>query len=604
MGDLAAVVMAVAAAAGALAAQPAPVPLAVFAIAVALIARWPVLLWVGVAVAASGLSARSWAGLEPPSPRPFAGGVTLVGDPADVAGALRVDVRIGRSRAEAWARGRSAGRLRRALSGERVELIGHLTPVPETERRRLASRHVGARLSVESVGAWTGGSVPSRLANGIRRRLVAGAASLSADHRSLFAGFVLGDDRGQPPDVAYDFRASGLAHLLVVSGQNVAFVLALAGPLLRRSRISARVAAGVVVLAFFGLLTRWEPSVLRAVAMAGVTLLAGALGRPASTIRVLALAVTGLLLVDPLLVHSVGFRLSVGACAGIALWARPLASALPGPRPMAEALGVTVAAQAGVAPVLVPTFGGLPVAALGANLLALPAAGPLMVWGLAAGLPAGLAGGPLARLLHIPTELLLRWVAAVARVAAALPLGQLGMNHVAALAALVSVAVAARAHGHRRTTRAAAAGCAVVLALPAVAVLRPGGLDARAVGRGAALWREGPVTVLVLDGARGSPDRVLSGLHASAVRHLDLLVASRPGVTEARTADTVRRRFPARIVLAPAGSRLDGAYVPPPGTVVDLGPLSVMLDADHGRLVATVRRVPVRRGAGPRGPPR
>ena len=68
----------------------------------------------------------------------------------------------------------------------------------------------------------------------MRHTLVAGAASLPADRRPLFTGFVLGDDRGQGADVVADFRASGLAHLLVVSGENVAFVLALASPVIRR----------------------------------------------------------------------------------------------------------------------------------------------------------------------------------------------------------------------------------------------------------------------------------------------------------------------------------------------------------------------------------
>src|SRR5205814_8943014 len=116
---------------------------------------------------------------------------------------------------------------------------------------------------------------------------------------------------------------------------------------------------------------------------------------------------------------SVGFLLSVGACVGIAVLARPIADALPGPRPLAGALGVTMAAQLGVAPVLVPVFGGLPVASLPANLLAVPAAGPVMMWGIAAGLPAGVAGGAAARLVDVPTRLLIGWIAAVARWSAA-----------------------------------------------------------------------------------------------------------------------------------------------------------------------------------------
>ena len=583
--------MALAAAAGALAARPLPVPLAVLVVVVALLIRRPLLLAAGVALAASGLAARSWAGLTPPEPRAVDAVVTLASDPTDAFGGVRVDIRLGQRRVEAYARGRAAGRLAERLAGERVRVTGQLQAVPSTERVRLAPRHVSARMTVTAVGEWSPGGPVSRLANGLRRTLLTGAASLSPTSRSLFAGFVLGDARGQPPEVAYDFRASGLAHLLVVSGQNVAFVLAVTAPLVRRLGLRGRLAAGAAVLVLFGTLTRWEPSVIRAVAMSGIALLATTMGRPASTVRVLALAVAGLVLVDPLLVHSIGFQLSVGACAGIALFGPAISRRIPGPRPLAEALGVTVAAQAGVAPVMVPLFGGLPVAALVANLLALPAAGPLMMWGLAGGLPAGLAGGAFATAVHLPTAALVGWVALVARAAARLPLGQLGGSHVAVLAAALALAAVAAARG-RRSVSIVAAVVAVVAGVvaPALAVGRPRPLDGLDVGRGATLWRHGPATVLVLDGAQGSPDRILSRLHLAGVRTLNVLVASRPGTTEARSAETVQLRYPAGVVLAPPKSRLIGAVVPPPGTRLEIGGLTVDVEHTGDRLAVTVSR--------------
>ena len=49
-----------------------------------------------------------------------------------------------------------------------------------------------------------------------------------------------------------------------------------------------------------------------------------------------------------------------------------------------EALAVTLAAQAGAMPLLLATFGSVPLATVPANLLAVPAAGPLMVSGVRA----------------------------------------------------------------------------------------------------------------------------------------------------------------------------------------------------------------------------
>ena len=47
---------------------------------------------------------------------------------------------------------------------------------------------------------------------------------MSGERRALLLGIVLGEDEGLEPALRDDFRASGLYHLLAVSGQNVALV--------------------------------------------------------------------------------------------------------------------------------------------------------------------------------------------------------------------------------------------------------------------------------------------------------------------------------------------------------------------------------------------
>jgi len=229
--------------------------------------------------------------------------------------------------------------------------------------------------------------------------------------------------------------------------------------------------------------------------------------------------------------------MSVGASAGIVLLGPTLLRAIPGPRPLAAALAVTAAAQAGVAPVLIPVFGGLPVAALPANLLAVPAAGPVMVWGLAGGLPAGLAGGWPARLVHVPTGLLVAWIARVAQLAAALPLGSLGMGHVVALAGL---AVLAARVGHGPVRRVASIAVVAVLLSPAFVRHHAG-----EVAPGAELRRHGGRTTLVLGGA--DPVALLGGLRVAGVRDIDEVVV-RPGrAADAALAALERRHRVGRV---------------------------------------------------------
>src|SRR5690606_7855465 len=153
--------------------------------------------------------------------------------------------------------------------------------------------------------------------------------------------------------------------------------------------------------------------------------------------------VAAMVLVDPLLVTSLGFQLSVAGAGGIVAGATRLERALPGPRWLTAPLAVTVAAQAAVSPLLVHAFGSVPLASLPCNLLAGPVSGPLMVWGLTGGLAAGLAGGPVASVLHLPTRALLWWLEAVATAGARWPLGALRSGH------RVALAPAGRAGGRR-----------------------------------------------------------------------------------------------------------------------------------------------------------
>ena len=566
MSDRWAVALAACTALGAWAARPVPVWVGAALVVVALSRRRPALVCVGAAVLSSGLAAKAWAGLEPPAGRPkVAGTATLVGDPASFEGAVRVELRLGGRRLEAWARGAAAGALRPRLAGERVAVAGRLAPVSGRRRAYLAHRHVGAVLQVQQVGEWSAGGPVARLANGVRRTLLRGAESVPERRRALFAGIVLGDDRDQDVGTIEDFRAAGLSHLLAVSGQNVAFVLALAGPLLRRLGLRSRLGVALAVLVGFGVLTRWEPSVLRAEAMAALALVAATLGRPASTVRVLALAVAGLLLVDPLLVGSVGFLLSCGACAGIAVLAGPLARRLPLPA------AVTLAAQAGVAPVLVPLFGGVPLASLPANLLAVPAAGPLMVWGLAAGLPAGVVGGPLAAAAHVPTRILLEWLAGVARFGARLPLGQVGGRQLLYLAGLVGLAVVV---ARLRTASVALAVAVCVWPAPARPVW-----DAE-VADGARLWRAGRSTVLAVDRPRPGP--LLAGLRRVGVRRIDVVALRSDSPRLAASMAPVLDRHPTGLVLSPASA--------PAGASVTAGSLHVEVVAVRPRLDVRVQR--------------
>jgi len=425
-------------------------------------ARRPGLLLV-VVVGVVGVRAGGELGrLNAPVPPAVAGEASLVSDPEPGPFGTRVMVRVDGRRYQASVPRPLDGAVADLLAGDRVIMAGRTSPLrgaPEGWRR---SKHLAAELRVDSLERGSSAPVWAGAANAVRRALERGAAGFDDQTRALYLGLVVGDDRAQSDLEVFRFRASGLGHLLAVSGQNTAFVLAVVAPLVLRCRLGLRAPLGIAVLVAFVIVTRAEPSVLRAATMAAIAMVAVSTGRVVTGVRVLSIAVVGLLVIDPLLVHAVGFGLSVGATVGLLFVSRPLAQRLPGPRPMREALAATLAAQLGAAPFMLWLWSSVPAVSPLANLLAVPVAGVVMVLGSSVGVVAGVVRPEVATVVQWPTEWMVRWVDVVAAWASRVPLAPLGPARFAVVAVTIAVALRAAtvAEGprrHRDRVRAAAA---------------------------------------------------------------------------------------------------------------------------------------------------
>ena len=342
--------------------------------------------WVVLSVDRVGVGGRTWRTRERAGVvLPVAGGPLGVGD------RLRLRAGVGRAR--------------------RADRLGHRPPV--------VLRHPRVEARAPPASAVLRASEAMRAA--ARRRAL---ASLPPERAGLLVGMALGDTSLLPRDLEGAFRAAGLSHLVAVSGANLAVVLG-AGLWLAAAVGVARpalIAVGIVLVASLVVLTRWEPSVLRAGVMAVLVLLGVATGRGPGGRRALCLAVLLLLLADPGLAGALGFQLSVAATAGV-LWAGPLAThALPRwvPDRARTAAGVTLGAQAVALPALALALGRLSPASLPANLLGLPlAAGPMLL-GVAAAVTAPAAPWLSAIACRLADPFLVGLVA-VARWAAGLP---------------------------------------------------------------------------------------------------------------------------------------------------------------------------------------
>jgi competence protein ComEC len=470
-----------------------------------------------------------------------------------------------------WIQGR--GRTPSLSAGDRVAVEGTLAPLRGSFGRYLAGRGIPATLSVDEIRSL--GPPPNpvlRAATALRAKLRDSLLRvLPAREAGLVMGLTLGDTSRLDPEVEEDFRATGLSHLTAVSGENVAMflapILALAG-MLRLGR-RARIVAGVAAVVFFVVLTRGEPSVLRAAVMAGLTMLGIFLGRPRTAAAIIGAAVLILLAFDPTLVYAIGFQLSVAATAGMALMTSPISARLGFlPTPLALATAATLSAQGGVTPVLLYHFGAVPTVTLLANVLAFPAVGPGMLFGLAAG-AMGLASLPLGQAIGALSVAPLRYLETLAdRLARSpfpsitSPTGRLGLFAVGvAVVGAIGWWLRRGRKPSRRVVVVALLILPVFLWAGAVRAGTPAGLRATFFevgwGDGALVRSPGGATMLIDGGA--DLDLVATKLAALGIHRIDVMVATHPHADHIAGLAAVLARYPTGLVLDP-GCPADSPY--------------------------------------------
>lgn len=398
----------------------------------------------------------------------------------------------------------------------------------------LRSQHAAVRLDPRR---WQADGPPNALfrsTEAIRER-VRRSFGLRLDPSSagLAVGLVTGDTRLLPAADEDAMRATGLTHLVAVSGSNVAIVAGgalLLGSWLRLGARGRRWLVGAVI-AWFAVLTRFEPSVLRASVMAVLVLGAGARGVPVDAVRTLSLTVLLLLALDPFLGSSLGLVLSATATAGVLVFAPLVARRLHRvPRRLAQVLAVTIGAQLTVAPALLVTQGEVPLASVPANLVAVPAAAlASTVAGVAAVVAQAspVVGSLVVQLADPPLRVILwlarRWQHELGVLSLAQPVAFL-------LALATGLWLLARPAGRvARRAAAVAVLAGVAIAVPVIgarAPVRTLTLTAIDVGQGDAVLVQSPGATMLVDA--GEDAAAARWLRRHGVSELDLVVVSHP----------------------------------------------------------------------------
>ena len=278
------------------------------------------------------------------------------------------------------------------------------------------------------------------------------APGLHGARRGVVEGVVLGDEQALSKELRDRFRASGLYHLLAVSGQNVALVaagaLALAWLLgLPRwlGQVGALGAIGAYVLAVGA-----QPSVVRAGVAGALGSLAWLAARAADRWYFLLLGALVLLAWNPYDLLDAGFQLSFIAVASIFVFVPRLRDVLDGyplPSKLAAAIAVSTACGLATAPVLWLQFHAVPLLTVPANALAEPAVAPLLCFAFASAATAPLCS-PLAAGIAWLNGSCAAYVAGCARVFGGLPGAQI--TSVRGFVFALALAAAGGAYAWRR----------------------------------------------------------------------------------------------------------------------------------------------------------
>ncbi|MDX1992657.1 MAG: ComEC/Rec2 family competence protein [bacterium] len=221
--------------------------------------------------------------------------------------------------------------------------------------------------------------------------------ALPEPQAGLLAGILLGDERGLSPELQDAFSAVGAAHIIAISGFNMAVISGLLTQSLDQEsrRKWLRIVLAVGVLGVYTLFVGANAAVVRAAVMSSVLIIGQGLRRKTFVPASLAFVALLMSLQQPTVLYDLSFQLSFFATLSLALFATPLTNALkaglarvfppsvaaPVGGFLTEPLAVSLAALVLTLPLTIVYFSRLSVVTLLVNLLIVPVQAWLLILG-------------------------------------------------------------------------------------------------------------------------------------------------------------------------------------------------------------------------------
>ncbi len=198
---------------------------------------------------------------------------------------------------------------------------------------------------------------------------------VSSPASALSSGMLFGDS-SMSKELTQTFRTSGLSHIVVLSGFNIAIVITSILFVFMFLPLIMRIVLASVFVIMFVMMVGGEAGVMRATAMAFIGLLATLLGRAYVARQALIISFLAIILYEPQALRAdASLHLSFLATAGIVYASAPLEKILQKymkNKYMLSLFTTTLAAYFATLPYVMYTFGTVSLYALVANVLVLP----------------------------------------------------------------------------------------------------------------------------------------------------------------------------------------------------------------------------------------
>ena len=192
---------------------------------------------------------------------------------------------------------------------------------------------------------------------------------------SLAGGITLGIKQSLGEELLQKFRDTGVAHIVVLSGYNIAVIAGIISRLVLFMPFTLRLGASAIGVVLFAMMVGGGATVVRATLMALIVIVARVLGREGDALRALVFAGGLMVFANPMiLLHDVSFQLSFSATLALVTLVPVIEKyfSFISHRVLREIMVTTFATQIFVLPLILYHMGSVSLIGLVSNIFILP----------------------------------------------------------------------------------------------------------------------------------------------------------------------------------------------------------------------------------------